>query len=148
MDINCPYCGTQYELNDSLLPEDNIKVRCRVCSNVFMLNKNIGAFKDEPNGEVKSEISAHAGSDDFMQSIMSEINSAVAEDTGKPGKSGKNKNDSGSDEVSAQSSSTRKGRTTPFQIAMLIVLIIVFLIAAASALVHYNIINIPFLPSA
>ena len=168
MDINCPYCGAHYELDDSLLPEGNIKVKCRVCSNVFILNKSSGAFKDEPpvsaetqipitqtsiepehspspaSGSASLDSQKHTGSDDFMQSIMSEINSAVAEEAG-----GKHKEDSGSDAVSAPSSSSGKvkGRTTPFQIAMLIVLIVVFLIAAASALVHYNIINIPFLPS-
>ena len=175
MDINCPYCGAHYELDDSLLPEGNIKVKCSVCANVFMLNKNAGAFKDEPpvsaetqipitqtsiksepepkpeehspspaSGSASLDSQKHSVSDDFMQSIMSEINSAVAEEAG-----GKHKEDSGSDAVSAPSSSSGKvkGRTTPFQIAMLIVLIVGFLIAAASALVHYNIINIPFLPS-
>ncbi len=172
MDINCPYCGAHYELDDLLLPEGNIKVKCRVCANVFMLNKNSVAFKDEPRVSAETQIpitqtsiepepdehspspasgsasldsQKHSVSDDFMQSIMSEINSAVAEEAG-----GKHTKDSGSDTVSAPSSSAGKSkgrRTTPFQIAMLIVLIVVFLIAAASALVHYNIINIPFLPS-
>ena len=159
MDINCPYCGAHYELDDLLLPEGNIKVKCRVCSNVFILNKSSGAFKDEPPVSAETQIpitqtsiepehspspASGSVSDDFMQSIISEINSAVAEEAG-----GKHKEDSGSDAVSAPSSSSGKvkGRTTPFQIAILIVLIVVFLIAAASALVHYNIINIPFLPS-
>ena len=156
MDINCPYCGAHYELDDLLLPEGNIKVKCRVCSNVFTLNKNSGAFKDEPRVSAETQIPitqtsiepAHSPSpasgsvsDDFMQSIMSEINSAVAEEAGE-----KRKEDSDSATVSS-SPGKSKGRTTPFQIAMLIVLIVVFLIAAASALVHYNIINIPFLPS-
>ena len=169
MDINCPYCGAHYELDDSLLPEGDIKVKCRACSNVFMLNKNSGAFKDEPqvsaeaqtpatqtaaetlhsSPQASSDSSKHPVSDDFMQSIMSEINSAVAEEA-----SGKHKKDSGSGSVSApsspsSSSSGGKGRekTTMFQIIMLIILAVLFLIAAASALVHYNIINIPFLPS-
>jgi predicted Zn finger-like uncharacterized protein len=160
MDINCPYCGARYELDDSLLPEGDIKVKCRVCSNVFILNKNSGAFKDEPQVSAEAQTPVHSSpqaqtsgsapasfdsskhpvSDDFMQSIMSEINSAVAEEA-----SGKNKKDSGSGSVSAPSSSPSK--TTSFQIIMLIILAVLFLIAAASALVHYNIINIPFLPS-
>ena len=172
MDINCPYCGAHYELDDSLLPEGDIKVKCRACSNVFMLNKNSGAFKDEPQVSAEAQTPAtqtaaetlhsspqasfdsskHPVSDDFMQSIMSEINSAVAEEA-----SGKNKKDSGSGSVSAPSSPSSsssggkgkesKGRTSPLQIIMLIILAVLFLIAAASALVHYNIINIPFLPS-
>ncbi len=173
MDINCPYCGAHYELDDSLLPEGDIKVKCRVCSNIFILNKNSGAFKSEspavspeaqtpvhssPQAQTSGsalasfDSSKHPVSDDFMQSIMSEINSAVAEEA-----SGKNKKDSGSDSVSAPSSSSSsssggkgkesKGRTSPLQIIMLIILAVLFLIAAASALVHYNIINIPFLPS-
>ncbi len=172
MDINCPYCGARYELDDSLLPEGDIKVKCRVCSNVFILNKNSGAFKDEPQVSAEAQTPVHSSpqaqtsgsapasfdsskhpvSDDFMQSIMSEINSAVAEEA-----SGKNKKDSGSGSVSAPSSPSSsssggkgkesKGRTSPLQIIMLIILAVLFLIAAASALVHYNIINIPFLPS-
>jgi predicted Zn finger-like uncharacterized protein len=154
MDINCPYCGTRYELDDSLLPEGDIKVKCRICSNVFILNKNTGAFKEgiEDNessrGISGGEARVNPVSDDFMRSIMSEINSAVAEETGKSdkaGKSGEHKKDSGADHNGFASSG--KGKSTPFQIAMLIVLIVLFLIAAASALVHYNIINIPFLPS-
>ena len=156
MDINCPYCGAHYELDDLLLPEGNIKVKCRVCSNVFTLNKNSGVFKDEPRISAETQIPitqtsiepAHSPlpasgsvSDDFMQSIMSEINSAVAEEAGE-----KRKEDSDSAPVSF-SPGKGKGRTTPFQIAILIVLIVVFLIAAGAALVHYNIINIPFLPS-
>ena len=156
MDINCPYCGAHYELDDSLLPEGNIKVKCSVCANVFMLNKNAGAFKDEPPVSAETQIpitqtsiepehspspASGSVSDDFMQSIMSEINSAVAEEAG-----GKRKEDSDSAPVSS-SPGKSKGRTTPFQIIMLIILAVLFLIAAASALVHYNIINIPFLPS-
>ena len=163
MDINCPYCGAHYELDDLLLPEGNIKVKCRVCANVFMLNKNSGAFKDEPPVSAETQIpitqtsiepkpkpdpdehlhSPASGpvSDDFMQSIMSEINSAIAEESG-----GKRKEDSDSGHISS-SPGKSKGRTTPFQIIILIILAILFLIAAASALVHYNIINIPFLPS-
>ena len=202
MDINCPYCGTHYELDDLLIPEGNIKVKCRVCFNVFTLNKNVGAFKDElpaevKNAEVKPEESLktqvpaeqtlvehehaspyepaedfasinsaagpeedpslsdktlkHSDSDDFMQAIMSEIKSAVAEETDKTvsaDKSKKNKHNSDSDAVSAtQSSSSGKGRTKPFQIVMLIVLIVIFLISAVSVLVHYGIINLPFLPA-
>ncbi len=182
MDINCPYCGTHYELDDLLIPEGNIKVKCKVCSNVFMLNKNVGAFKDELPAEVKNaefkpeesletqvpieqtpvehehatgyesaEDLKHTDSDDFMQAIMSEIKSAVAEETDKTGsadKSKKNKHNSDSNAVSAtQSSSSGKGRTKLFQIVMLIVLIVIFLISAVSVLVHYGIINLPFLPA-
>jgi len=180
MDINCPYCGTHYELDDSLLPEGDIKVKCRICSNVFILNKNSGAFKDEPHISAETqkpatqttaetahlfsqtadsapassnspESSEHSSVDDFMRSIISEINSSVtAEGTG-----GKHKKDSDSGSVQATLSSPspslsggkNKGKTSPFQIIMLIILAVLFLIAAASALVHYKIINIPFLPS-
>ena len=166
MDINCPYCGARYELDDSLLPEGDIKVKCRVCSNVFILNKNSGALKSEPQVSPEAQTPAetayfsspasgsapasfdslkHPVSDDFMQSIVTQINSAVAEEAG-----GKHKKDSGSGYVSAPSPSSGgkvKGKTTSFQIIMLIILAVLFLIAAASALVHYNIINIPFLPS-
>jgi hypothetical protein len=168
MDINCPYCGAHYELDDSLLPEGDIKVKCRVCSNVFILNKNSGAFKDEPQVSAEAQTPVHSSpqaqtsgsapasfdsskhpvSDDFMQSIMSEINSAVAEEA-----SGKNKKDSGSALFPRRPlhlplhPAERVRKATMFQIIMLIILAVLFLIAAASALVHYNIINIPFLPS-
>ena len=155
MDINCPYCGAHYELDDLLLPEGNIKVKCRVCSNPFILNKNSGVFKDESqvSAETQTPItqtsiepatspaSEGSVSDDFIQSIMSEVNSDVAEEAGE-----KRKEDSDSAAVSS-SPGKSKGRITPFQIAMLIVLIVVFLIVAGAVLVHYNIINIPFLPS-
>ena len=155
MDINCPYCGAHYELDDLLIPEGNIKVKCRVCSNVFILNKNSGVFKDQSQVSAETQIpitqtsiepapSPASGpvSDNFMQSIMSEINNAVAEEAGE-----KHKEDSDSDPASS-SSRNGKGRITPLKIIMLIVLIIVFLIAATSALIHYNIVDIPFLPSA
>ncbi|MHB8231761.1 MAG: zinc-ribbon domain-containing protein [bacterium] len=168
MQINCPYCGTFYDLDDLLLPPGSIKTRCRVCSEIFILNKNTGAVKDEslpviePVPDNKPQADDEAGnelspgvepappktvpnklvSDDFMQSIMTEVNGAIAEETDKQ------ENNAGAGAGSKKgSASPHKGKTTPFQFAMLIILIALFLIAAASALIHYNIIDVPFLPA-
>ncbi|MHB1697789.1 MAG: zinc-ribbon domain-containing protein [bacterium] len=160
MQINCPYCETPYDVDLLLLPDAGIKTRCRECRKIFILNKNTGAAKDESLPEIEpasnnkppendaagnelsskgEPVSKETVSDDFMQSIMAEINSAVAEETDKHG------NNADADAKSSAFSS--KGKITPFQLAMLIILIALFLIAAVSALVHYNIIAIPFLPA-
>jgi hypothetical protein len=149
-----------YSLDDSLIPEGYIKIKCRVCQNIFTLNKVEGVFKKEPAAKIKSvehdsaaalnkepdyNNSMHSSSvpDDFMQSIMAEINNkqVQSERSGEAIVSNRIKTSEPDLPMS------RKGKTTPFQIAMLIVLIILFLIAGVSALIHYGIIDIPFLPS-
>jgi predicted Zn finger-like uncharacterized protein len=187
MDINCPYCGTHYELNESLIPEGDIKVKCRVCSNVFTLNKKTGVLKDNTavfssgadektdkpfnktftaaDGAESSSNNTNAASEkdetqtnsknlsdmpeDFMKSIISEINSAVAEESAKPDIV---KDVSGDKKKSSEKRPYEKGKAkekkgaSPFQISMVILLGIVFLIAVFSLLVHYGVINAGFLP--
>ena len=170
MDINCPYCGTHYELNEALIPDGDIKVKCKVCSNVFTLNKKTGVVKDNTavfsnsadektdktfinDSSVKSASNNAAPEkddaqtnnknlsdipEDFMKSIISEINSAVEEESAK---SGIVKDISGG----KKKSSEKKG-ASPFQISMVILLGIVFLIVVFSLLVHYGVINAGFLP--
>ncbi len=175
MDINCPYCGTHYELNEALIPDGDIKVRCRVCSNVFTLNKKNGVVKDSTvvfsssadektdkmfanDSSVKSASNNTAPEkddaqttnsnsknlsempEDFMKSIISEINSAVAEESSKT--------DAVKDVGGGKKRSSEKKGASPFQISMLILLGIVFLIAVFSLLVHYGVINAGFLPPA
>ncbi len=160
MDINCPYCGTRYELDESLIPDGDIKVKCRVCSNIFILNKKTGASKNEPkfsayasnddkdiNSEKASNISNIPDiSDDFMKSIISEINSAVAEETNQHDKNKNSKHKKASvTNRTSNKNSDRKG-ASPFQISMIIVLAVILLVAAVFVLVHYDIINTGFLP--
>jgi predicted Zn finger-like uncharacterized protein len=172
MDINCPYCGTHYELNEALIPDGDIKVKCRVCSNIFTLNKKTGVVNDSTvvfsnsadektdktfiGGNSVESASSNAAPEkddaqtnnknlsdipeDFMKSIISEINSAVAEESAKPSvvkdiSEGKKK------------SSEKKG-ASPFQISMVILLGIVFLFFVFSLLVHYGVISAGFLPPA
>jgi predicted Zn finger-like uncharacterized protein len=173
MDINCPYCGTHYELNESLIPEGDVKVKCRVCSNVFTINKKTGVVKDNiavfsgsadektdktftssdsvesasnNDASEKDEIQNNSKNlsdmpEDFMNSIISEINSAVAEESDKP---------AAAKEVSKKPHAKEKEKkvASPFQISMVILLGIVFLIAIFSFLVHYGVINAGFLPPA
>ena len=180
MDINCPYCETHYELVDSLIPEGTVKLKCRVCSNVFYLDKDNGKvskLEDKvktvagtdaaeinipatPRPRLKSsmpppkESSENPAVDDFMQSIMSEINRSVAEETGEEtgqtadgGANGLySKNGEGS--KAAGVSASKFNSNLLFQIAVLTILVLLFLIAATGALIHYNIIYIPFFPKA
>ncbi|MHB1679069.1 MAG: zinc-ribbon domain-containing protein [bacterium] len=47
MRIYCPFCTASYDIDESLLPEDNIKVRCKHCENIFIINKKIGVITDK-----------------------------------------------------------------------------------------------------
>ncbi|MGC8554782.1 MAG: zinc-ribbon domain-containing protein [Candidatus Acidulodesulfobacterium sp.] len=176
MDINCPYCGTHYELNEPLIPEGDVKVKCRVCSNVFTLNKKTGVVKDNIDAfsggsadektdktftvadsvenasnnaaSEKDEIQNNSKNlsdmpEDFMKSIISEINSAVAEESAKTGA-----DKDVSKKPHAKEKEKEKKGASPFQISMVILLGIVFLIAIFSFLVHYGVINAGFLPPA
>ena len=49
MRILCPFCATSYDIDELLLPDGNIKVRCRNCSNIFIINKKIGVITDNNN---------------------------------------------------------------------------------------------------
>ena len=172
MDINCPYCGTHYELNEALIPDGDIKVKCRVCSNVFTLNKKTGVVKDNTavfssSADEKTDktfidansvesVSSNAAPEkddaqtnnknlsdipeDFMKSIISEINSAVAEESAKP--------DIVKDVSGGKKKSSEKKGASPFQISMVILLGIVFLFFVFSLLVHYGVISAGFLPPA
>ena len=42
MHINCPFCGNPYDIDESLMPEGDVKVRCSKCSNIFVLNRETG----------------------------------------------------------------------------------------------------------
>ena len=50
MRILCPFCATSYDIDELLLPDGNIKVRCRICANIFIINKKIGVITDNDNG--------------------------------------------------------------------------------------------------
>ncbi len=50
MRILCPFCATSYDIDELLLPDCNIKVRCRICANIFIINKKIGVITDNSDG--------------------------------------------------------------------------------------------------
>ncbi|RZD16374.1 MAG: hypothetical protein EVJ46_04920 [Candidatus Acididesulfobacter guangdongensis] len=50
MRILCPFCATSYDIDELLLPDGNIKVRCRNCANIFIINKKIGVITDNSSG--------------------------------------------------------------------------------------------------
>ncbi|HEC25440.1 MAG TPA: hypothetical protein ENI54_05475 [bacterium] len=129
MHIYCPFCGTPYDIDVSALPYNDVKARCRVCSNVFVINKNTGAVKERPDSG-KEPVSGEKSDNenDAAQSAASEINAAVAKDEAVTAKDNK-----------------EKGKINSLQIITLVILIILFLIAVIEALIHFNIIDLSFL---
>ncbi|MFW0883900.1 zinc-ribbon domain-containing protein [Candidatus Acidulodesulfobacterium sp. H_13] len=129
MHIYCPFCGTPYDIDASALPHNDVKTKCRVCSNVFVLNKNTGAAKEEPVlGEKSGRGNAAAEGDDAAQSATAEINAAVAKD-----------------EAVAAKNNREKRKINSLQIITFLILIILFLIAVIEALMHFHIIDLSFL---
>lgn len=175
MEINCPYCETSYDLNDSLLPERGIKAKCRVCLNIFNLDKKTGASKAElpfagpfaaspakvdetqaaegtagtPGEDFSLDVGAvsiEPPSDDFfMQSVTAEIKEAIAEEIHKQ-KQGGNAAAGSKKNPASREKSLKKRKQASFQLLPFIVLILLLLILAGAVLVYYHIINIPFLP--
>jgi len=39
MDVGCPKCQTEYELDDARVPEDGVTVKCTTCNHVFRVKK-------------------------------------------------------------------------------------------------------------
>ncbi|MEW5742162.1 MAG: zinc-ribbon domain-containing protein, partial [Myxococcota bacterium] len=39
MDVGCPKCQTEYELDDARVPEDGVTVKCTTCGHVFRVKK-------------------------------------------------------------------------------------------------------------
>lgn len=171
MHIYCPYCGTSYDIDESLMPEDNVKVRCRSCANVFILNKENGAIKDELKQEAagqeyepaiisqpendlnanelkteeklddKTKTHKKDGEniikvDDFMKSLMQEIDSSVHKEIEKE------KNNKGNEKSKDK---IKKNKINILQIIMLILLIILLIIAGTYTLDYYKIINLPLI---
>lgn len=135
MHIYCPFCGTPYDIDASALPHDDIKVRCRVCSNVFALNKNTGAAKEGSNSGKEPVLEKNSGkgnaaaeSDDAAQSAAAEINAAVAKD----------------EAVTAKNNGGKR-KINSLQVITFIILIILFLIAVVEALMNFHIIDLSFL---
>lgn len=157
MHIYCPFCETPYDIDESLVPDGNIKVRCKHCSIIFILNKETGAAKgtsaiDEINKEIVENniiISAKFSEDEFKteyqknenpnfyidQSILEEINQAVEADEF-------------SEEDKAEGLNKEKpGKKSLYKVITVIILILSFivLILAAIVLIDYNNkINLPF----
>ncbi len=164
MNINCPVCGTSYDIDESKLPESPVKVKCRVCSNVFTLSKTPN--EEHPQLKIESASSAN----NFVASAALK---SGAENTDGPASDGRGFKDARSAQPAgaaaagvssaaspassaspANQSAASKNKPSPRKkaraasrlgTAMLIVLLILILIAAV-VLAHYRIINIPFLP--
>ncbi|MHB1663693.1 MAG: zinc-ribbon domain-containing protein [bacterium] len=60
MRIYCPFCMFSYDIEESLLPEGNIKVRCKHCKNIFIINKKTGVINDKDINENINEFDSIA----------------------------------------------------------------------------------------
>ncbi|MHB8281356.1 MAG: zinc-ribbon domain-containing protein [bacterium] len=54
MRIYCPFCMFSYDIEESLLPEGNVRVRCKHCKNIFIINKKKGVINDKNINEFDS----------------------------------------------------------------------------------------------
>ncbi len=158
MRIYCPYCGTSYDIDESLMPEGNVKVRCRSCANVFVIDREKGAIKDEPEQEYEhekvslsenepaSETKKTPADDkditnvsDFMKKVIQEIDDSLNQEN--------KENESNKNEKPKNISGNKKNKTRYVKIVMLLILILLLIAAGAYTLEYYNIINLPaFLP--
>lgn len=137
--IYCPYCGTSYNIDESLMPEDNIKTRCRSCANIFIINKENGAIRDELKHEYKPETASLSENEpasenklsdeentevsDLMKLIIQEIDGSLSEENNEKENTGKKK-------------------INIFQIIPWILLILLIILAGVYILDYYGIINI------
>ncbi len=149
MRIYCPYCGTSYDIDKSLMPEGNVKVRCRSCANVFIIDREKGAVKDEPvRQEYEYEKVSLPGDEpaepvpateknpdedkdiaydnDFMKSVIQEIHGSLNQEDKE-----ENENKPGSKKINY------------LQFVTLLILIILLILAGAYTLEYYKIINLP-----
>ncbi len=155
MSIYCPYCGTSYDVDESLMPEGNVKVRCRSCANVFVIDREKGAIKDEPGQEHKHEKVSQSENEpapaaekyledkdiievsDFMKQVIQEIDGSLNQEN--------KENESNKNEKPKNTAGNKKIK--PVKIVMLLILILLLIAAGAYTLEYYNIINLPaFLP--
>ncbi len=155
MHIYCPYCGTSYDIDESLMPEGNVKVRCRSCANVFVMGREKGAVKDEPEQEYEHEKVSQSENEpasetkkyredkdiievsDFMKQVIQEIDGSLNQEN--------KENESNKNEKPKNTSGNKKIK--PIKIVMLLILILLLIAAGAYTLEYYNIINLPaFLP--
>ena len=156
MRIYCPYCGTSYDIDESLMPKGNVKVRCRSCANVFVIDREQGAIKDEPEQDYKHEKVSQSENEpasetkknlegdkdiievsDFMKRVIQEIDGSLNQEN--------KENESNKDEKPKNSSDNKK--INPLKIVILLILILLLIAAGAYTLEYYNIVNLPaFLP--
>lgn len=131
--IYCPYCGISYDIDKSLMPEDNVKVRCRSCANVFILDKEAGAIKnDEHNPEDISQ-TENGTETDGEDKESKDFTESMTEDT----------DDSQGTQASKEGAVKKK--VNMLQIITMAILILILIVAIISALDYYKIINLPFI---
>ena len=151
MRIYCPYCGTSYDIDESLMPEGNVKVRCRSCANVFVMGREKGAVKDEPEQEYEHEKVFRSENEpapetkkyredkdiievsEFMKQVIQEIDGSLNQEN--------KENESNENEKPKNTSGNKKIK--PVRIVMLLILILLLIAAGAYTLEYYNIINLP-----
>ena len=58
MKISCSQCGTNYQIDDSRIPEKGLLVKCSVCQNKFRVfkNKDDETAQDKPKEPEDSKI--------------------------------------------------------------------------------------------
>ncbi|MBC7792898.1 MAG: zinc-ribbon domain-containing protein, partial [Clostridia bacterium] len=52
MDVRCPVCSTEYELDDARVPESGLQVKCSKCGHVFRASKAVSATPQIGGGQI------------------------------------------------------------------------------------------------
>ncbi len=142
--VYCPYCGMSYDIDKSLIPEDDVKVRCRSCANVFILDKETGAIK---NNESKREHEIESASQAEKRLEAEEKPAKNEDDESKDSAQSMlgDTSDSQTPQESEEKDNTGKKKMNIMQIVTLMLLILILILAIISALDYYKIINLPII---
>ena len=63
MDVRCPSCGTDYELDDARVPDTGLPVKCSKCGHVF---RAVRPAVNPGNGPVKVVTGIHSAAAEWM----------------------------------------------------------------------------------
>ena len=81
MKIVCPHCSTNYQIDDSKVPEKGLPVKCSVCGNKFRVFRN--SEEEETPEPAKEEISENRNASSDMDSLFDSMpanNNKAADD--------------------------------------------------------------------
>lgn len=167
--IYCPYCGTAYDIDKSLMPEGNVRVKCRICSNIFTVNKETGVIKNDaaagrPEAKTGQDTEPEIKIENFHRlnnkkeeenqgNAPQEKEHALNIEADKFMKSIIGEIDESLNQENKKAKSSEKDyknggkKAGAFQLIMLIVLILIFIAVCAYTLNFYNIVNLPFIPA-